>query len=786
MRNKLFSIALYLILSCTYAFSQYGYYCGDEFIELKPTDKGFFIQTNNEATIQTLNKLMEKESSGENDNKSINFIADGMYYSSSIDFVGDEDYVSYIYNNKLGGQIVVLPRILFALKKGFTLEDFIKTVEKEESILEIELSNKRCGIYGISCASKSSTEVLNLVSKMQKIQCIEWCEPNKLSDGTYANSNPLFSQQYYLCNNSSNYDLNVTPVWSFLNGGDSDITVAIIDSGVDLFHEDLSNNILPGYTVDNVTRYGQPLSVMFEQFRAHGTACAGIVAALDNNLGIKGIANNIKILPINISPNRDSYITPNGLASYEKIAEAITWASERADILSCSWTFKDSPTVIINAINNARINGRNGKGCVVIAATGNNYQNGRYEASFPANVNGVLSVGAIDRNGNICDYSQRGSNLDLVAFGGYSDIVTLDITGELGYNHSLVTGNLANKNYTKLFWGTSAACPQVAGIAALMLSINPMLTESQVRAKLCETARDLGSYGYDTTYGYGLVDAYSAVLSAACGNRIIGAHLIDTSCSYSVENLASGLTVEWSLSDGYYNQNCLQQNYPTTNQCTITRSNLADMRDATLTATIKYNGNIVKTLDLENINAYHGFKGSYNSLNTSGEINSPLINVAANCCTYIYSPNLFGATISYSNSAAAPYLSNFLPEYGTLVVGVSGNNNNIPVQVNINDVCGNNYTLTLMPHSSPYSINIAQQQSGINITIEENNASISERSLLSHSWTCEVRNASLGTLMSKCETSDTSIFISTDGWTHGTYLINITIGEETITYKVIN
>lgn len=783
MKKKIISFALCVCLSCSYVFSQLGYYYGEDFIELKPiSDNRFFIQTSNENTIQVLNELIQQESIDGNNGANICLISEGKYYSSTIDIIGEDDYFSYKYCNNIGGKLVVLPQILFVLKDGFSLDDFSSSIKKENIFGEIDLFNKQCAIFSFSLAFKSSSDVLNQVARLQKIPCVKWCQPDMLCDWNSSNSNPLYSQQYYI-NNSNGYDINVTPVWSIQEGASNDITVAIIDSGVDASHEDLSGNVLNGYTVGNVAGKGLPITTNNDSCRAHGTACAGIVAAQDNNLGIKGVAYGVKILPVNIMPNNITPDNPDGFATNSQIAAAIIWAADRADILSCSWGGLHLDNSVRDAIDYARTYGRHGNGCVVTASAGNKYLSYLNTINYPANLNGVISVGAVDRSGNICSYSQRGSNLDLVAFGGDSDIVTLDMMGELGYNYTGASGQLANKNYTKKFGGTSAACPQVAGVAALILSVNPFLSEDQVRTILRQTARDLGDLGFDTTYGCGLVNAYNAVRAASL--KIDGLHLIDSSSSFSINPFLRDVNIVWRLSDTYYDQHCIQQNSPQQNQCTIVRSDSYNMMDATLTATITSNGS-TRTIQKDGINAYLGFKGHYSSLNITNEITSPVLNVAPNCCTYIYSPNLIGATISYSNIGAAPYLSNFLPDDGTLVVGVSGNDNNIPVQVNITDVCGNSHTLYLLPYSSQYILNIVKQESGINISFEADNSIINERTCINESWTCEVRDIRSGSLMANRKTNERSVFISTDRWAHGTYLIKIMRGKEITTHIFLN
>ena len=130
--------------------------------------------------------------------------------------------------------------------------------------------------------------------------------------------------------------------------------------------------------------------------------------------------------------------------------------------------------------------------------------------------------------------------MDLVAPSGGSpgDVVTTDRMGDLGY----YTGN-----YYLKFNGTSAACPQVAGVAALMLSANPALTEAQVRTILQNTAKDLGAPGFDHTYGYGLIDAYKAVNSVFA---ISGPFVVCSQETYTIQDLPSGTSIQWSTSNG--------------------------------------------------------------------------------------------------------------------------------------------------------------------------------------------------------------------------------------------
>lgn len=165
-------------------------------------------------------------------------------------------------------------------------------------------------------------------------------------------------------------------------------------------------------------------------------------------------------------------------------ADAIDWAWEdgEADVLSNSWGYNTTEQFadnIINAIGRARTQGRNGNGSVVVFASGN-WNEWFSGVTFPANVSGVITVGAIDNNGNIWDYSSRGPEMDLVAPSGGipGNVRTIDRMGSNGYEDG---------NYYNFFNGTSAACPQVSGVAALMLSVNSNLYETQVRTTLQQT-----------------------------------------------------------------------------------------------------------------------------------------------------------------------------------------------------------------------------------------------------------------------------------------------------------
>lgn len=376
-------------------------------------------------------------------------------------------------------------------------------------------------------------------------------------------------------------DINVEGAWN-ITRGNANIRIAVIDEGVE-DHEDMQGRVLNGFTPRDVNGNGRPIAT-----GAHGEATAGIIAATqDNAVGITGIAPLCQIVPINIFAGGETALD---------IANAINWAwnQGQADVLSNSWGYSTSSQnqpgfdAIIQAVNNARTQGRNGRGSAVVFAAGNG---GNTDVSFPGNIDNVITVGACNNiapSGGLWYYSQRGPSMDLAAPSGdvnlQGDVVTLDRMGNAGYEAG---------NYTNRFGGTSAACPQVSGVIALMLSANPNLTENQVRTILQNTASDMGTTGFDNSFGFGRVNAALAVCQAIVPPSLIitssnNDNSVCNTANYTV-NAPVGSTVSWSIDAGL-----IASISPITGT-TTTLTKIANGR-VTLTATISggcSNGGIV-------------------------------------------------------------------------------------------------------------------------------------------------------------------------------------------------
>lgn len=558
--KKLLTIVIFILIFTVSAFSQSFYRYQGRMINLKADSGIFVIQTDEQISIEEQELVLKKQLQ----KGKINFshkISNNRFLIGC-DSLRSESYAYYsnVYRSDGDGIVVILPRIVVMLKPGVRLHQFLD--EYDGKLIKDSGGNQR---YILKCKASHSEEVLQLANELDSRNDVDWCEPEFLSE--YRGDNTLYPQQYYLTNTGQDggiagIDINVEPAWNLTNGS-SCITVAVIDAGVDRNHEDMGARVLEGFTIRNVNGEGVPQNANNLDSKAHGMACAGIIGASNNTIGIRGIASNVNILPVNIVPDA-TYINGqgrriSGFGTNIEIAEAINWAWRRADILSCSWGGGGPSNDITTAIDSARTFGRNGNGTLVVFASGNNYPNVA-DVSYPGNVNGVVTVGAINNQGVIWNYSQRGSSMDLVAPSGNvgsGDVRTTDRMGNLGENSG---------NYRNDFGGTSAACPQVAGVAALMLSVRPDLTEAQVRMTLQQTATEMGTSGFDNTYGYGRLNAYAAV--RAVYPSISGPSVVCSSgTSFSITNLPDGASISWSTSN-----NISRNSSQGSNPCTFTAS----------------------------------------------------------------------------------------------------------------------------------------------------------------------------------------------------------------------
>ena len=264
--------------------------------------------------------------------------------------------------------------------------------------------------------------------------------------------------------------------------GSADVTVAVLDSGLNRDAPDFSGRIVSPYSVLS----DSPVWPAWQDSLGHGTGVAGVAVARGNDgQGIAGAAWNVKVMPVKISQAGDSDTTI--------LAKAIEYAADHgADVINISFSGGQTSQTLTAAVAYALA-----KGAVIVAAAGND---GAWSVSYPAALPGVIAVGATSRTDTRWPGSNAGAALDLVAPG--DDIISYSLSS---------AGSFA-------YWdGTSLSSPLVAGVAALMLSVDPSLTPGQITDIINETAEDLGASGWDQEFGWGLLDADEAVARAAGG-----------------------------------------------------------------------------------------------------------------------------------------------------------------------------------------------------------------------------------------------------------------------------
>lgn len=439
-----------------------------------------------------------------------------------------------------------------------------------------------------------TSDLFELINQLQNDNRVEFAEPNFIrlikpnTDDTFFDNQWSINNQGYL-GGTVDADMDVEEAWAFSTG--DGIVVAVIDEGVDLTHPDLTENLLPGFDATGNNSNGAPNE---ENNDAHGTACAGIIAAVANNeIGTVGVSYDARLLPIRIGfsnglPLGD--INRRWITSDNWVANGINWAWQNgADILSNSWGGGSSSNTITTAINSAVNDGRDGKGAIVLFSTGNNNGN----VFYPAILENVIAVGASSmcderKSPTSCDNeswwgSNFGNEIDVVAPG--VEIWTSDISGANGYT---------NGDDDPDFNGTSSACPNTAGVVALILSANPNLTQQEAREILERNTDKIDGYVYSDTsghpngiwnneVGYGRVNAFAAVQEAVASltPTLTGPSLLCTSdTSFTLSGVPTGQTVSWSVSSN------LQLVSSNATGATVRAVSSSTSGSATLTATL--------------------------------------------------------------------------------------------------------------------------------------------------------------------------------------------------------
>lgn len=292
--------------------------------------------------------------------------------------------------------------------------------------------------------------------------------------------------------------ISIEPVWKFTRG--EGVKVAVIDYDLNAEHEDLKGQVIAGYTARTGEEWVSP-----DRFdNSHGTGVAGVIGAVGNNgTGMIGVAPEVELILADIRGASDA-----------QIAEAFQFAKNMgAKVINCSWGTGRVSDIIVAAVKEMY-----DAGITVVFAADNAGENNDNEwIRDEAEIEWAIGVGSSDESNDRWNRSGYGSNLDLIAPGGNwsPGVLRTHNPGGLTSQYGVVTDHYAFQT------GCSFSAPHVAGVAALMLAVNPVLTPTEIRQILIETTDKVGgadaSYnaaGFDTYRMYGKLNAMNAVSRA--------------------------------------------------------------------------------------------------------------------------------------------------------------------------------------------------------------------------------------------------------------------------------
>lgn len=392
-------------------------------------------------------------------------------------------------------------QILVKLRAGVTTT---QAAEIHRQLGAIEL--RRLDKIGVSLVRITSQQpASDILSQYRSNPLVEYAEPNYHRYLATASAtprpqatptDPFYGFQWHYVN------VNLPSAWDVTTGS-SLVIVAVIDSGILSSHADLSGMTVQGFDFfDNDTNPEDP-GCPGPSDLSHGSHVAGTVAAATNNgLGVAGVnwggSGKTKIMPLRIFGNIGGICTTTS----DRIINAIQYAADHsARVINMSLgggAFSQAEQDAANYAFNT--------GLILIAAAGNS--NTSCAAIFPAAYSNVVGVSATDLANNKAPYSNSGSCVDVAAPGGDA---TVDMNGD-GFPDGVLStsGTPASPTQYWFLQGTSMAAPHVAGLAALLIS-RGVTGPANIQSVIQSTATDLGAAGFDSTFGWGLINAGSAL-----------------------------------------------------------------------------------------------------------------------------------------------------------------------------------------------------------------------------------------------------------------------------------
>jgi subtilisin family serine protease len=359
------------------------------------------------------------------------------------------------------------------------------------------------------------------VAELEKKNIVEYAERLPVFKLSYVPNDPYYNYTTVYSGYTLNWKwhldkINAAQAWD-ISKGSATIKVAITDNAIYTTHPDLQSKIVAMRDEADLDNDPNPPAtatgtVAYEW--SHGTHVSGLVGAQsDNGVGIASLGYNVSLVAVKIGRNSDGAL----IAGYE----GVTWASTtgQADVINMSWGGPTGGTTAQNVINAAYA-----QGCVLVAAAGNDGTTGN-PTYFPASFTNCIAVGATNSDDTKADFSEYGTWVDVCAPGGnqliggvyFTPLASTTFNTTLGLNtyYGLPNSTLGPGKYDGM-QGTSMASPIVSALAGLILSVNPAMTQAQVRNCIISTADNINSVNgsFLGQIGSGRINAQAALQCA--------------------------------------------------------------------------------------------------------------------------------------------------------------------------------------------------------------------------------------------------------------------------------
>ncbi len=353
-------------------------------------------------------------------------------------------------------------------------------------------------------------DLFSIIDQVNQLSSVRYAEPNLVGHLFVTPNDPEYSKQWHYHNTGQvppggtpDADVDAPEGWDITTGSTT-IKVGVLDTGIPIQGGSLSHP-----DMDDASRYLFGYDFIHDDAipaddYGHGTHVSGTIAAeTDNGIGVAGISWNAQILAIKI-------FDAGGYGSTADFKDACYYAVDNGcKVINLSAGWPSSSQTLEDGIVYA-----NNNNVIVCVSAGNDYSGSvKWPAAYAATYSNCYAISATDHNDGFSPYSNKGSQITVSAPGGYGYPYDANDVYSTMPNYWVTANNSGiTQNYGYMA-GTSMACPHVAGLAALILSLDPTMTPYEVRELIKSTADDLGTPGRDDYFGSGRINMQNALSS---------------------------------------------------------------------------------------------------------------------------------------------------------------------------------------------------------------------------------------------------------------------------------